>query len=95
MYKRGGGGKRERALVFVFKMSNRRQRLREHLERKTDERREETMEARQSRVNTISTYTTIKRVIVKGDRPMTKKKQDWLQIQFIKDCEKRRLKLNR
>ena len=53
------------------------------------------MEARQSRVNTISTYTTIKRVIVKGDRPMTIKKQDWLQIQFIKDCEKRKLKLNR
>ena len=53
------------------------------------------MKARQSRVNSISTYTTIKRVIVKWDKPTVKKKQDWLQIQFIKDCEKRKLTLNR
>ena len=38
------------------------------LEKKTVERRQETMEARQSRVNDIRTYRTLKRVIVKGDQ---------------------------
>ena len=52
------------------------------------------MEARQSKVNDISTYTTIKGVFVKGHQSMIKK-QEWLQIQFMKDCEKRRLEPNR
>ena len=38
------------------------------LEKKTDERREETIEGRQSTVNGIRTYRTLKTVIVKGNQ---------------------------